>query len=184
LWRTHSVSLPLFSFKVQRRESEWRGHKSAAGTSAPIASCETLCEQRDFKPFFEQYAMDVPIIVMIWKGYMEPLKIAAMAAVYEMNVAPHDFYGHMSSVISAYFCATVPNFRIAETEVDSVPWRDQLVDRTPVICNSEFREAYGHAEIEPHPVQRSLIYSCESNSYTIFPPRSSDRIVVKCDKVD
>ena len=104
----------------------------------PIASGETLCERRDFKPFFEAYAMDVPIIDVIWNGYMESLKIAAMADVYEMNVAPHNFYGHLSSVISAHFCAAVPNFRIMETDIDSVPWRDELVDLPPVIENGEF----------------------------------------------
>ncbi len=104
----------------------------------PIASCETLCERRDFKPFFEAYAMDVPIIDVIWNGYMESLKIAAMADVYEMNVAPHNFYGHLSSVISAHFCAAVPNFRIMETDIDAVPWRDELVDQPPVIENGEF----------------------------------------------
>lgn len=107
-------------------------------TSTPIASCETLCERRDFKPFFEAYAMDVPIIDVIWNGYLESIKIAAMADVYEMNVAPHNFYGHLSSVISAHFCAAVPNFRIMETDVDSVPWRDELVNTPPVIENGEF----------------------------------------------
>jgi galactonate dehydratase len=107
-------------------------------TSTPIASCETLCERRDFKPFFEQYAMDVPIIDVIWNGYLESIKIAAMADVYEMNVAPHNFYGHLSSMISAHFCAAVPNFRIMETDVDAVPWRDELVDQPPVIENGEF----------------------------------------------
>jgi L-alanine-DL-glutamate epimerase-like enolase superfamily enzyme len=106
--------------------------------SCPIASCETLCERRDFKPFFEAYAMDVPIIDVIWNGYLESLKIAAMADVYEMNVAPHNFYGHLSSVISAHFCAAVPNLRIMETDIDAVPWRDELVDAPPVIENGEF----------------------------------------------
>lgn len=107
-------------------------------TSTPIASCETLCERRDFKPFFEQYAMDVAIIDVIWNGYLESLKIAAMADVYEMNVAPHNFYGHLSSIISAHFCAAVPNLRIMETDVDAVPWRDELVDAPPLIENGEF----------------------------------------------
>jgi galactonate dehydratase len=107
-------------------------------TSTPIASCETLCERRDFKPFFEAYAMDVAIVDVIWNGYMESLKIAAMADVYEMNVAPHNFYGHLSSVISAHFCAAVPNLRIMETDVDAVPWRDELVDVPPVVENGEF----------------------------------------------
>jgi galactonate dehydratase len=104
----------------------------------PIASGETLCERRDFKPFFENYAMDVAIIDVIWNGYMESLKIAAMADVYEVNVAPHNFYGHLSSVISAHFCAAVPNFRIMETDIDAVPWRDELVDSPPLIENGEF----------------------------------------------
>ena len=104
----------------------------------PIASGETLCERRDFKPFFESYAMDVAIIDVIWNGYMESLKIAAMADVYEINVAPHNFYGHLSSVISAHFCAAVPNLRIMETDIDSVPWRDELVDAPPAIDDGEF----------------------------------------------
>ena len=125
----------------------------------PIASCETLCERRDFKPFFEAYAMDVPIIDVIWNGYMESLKIAAMADVYEMNVAPHNFYGHLSSVISAHFCAAVPNLRIMETDIDAVPWRDELVDHPPVIENGEFvlptRPGWGvevnEAAVRAHP---------------------------------
>ena len=108
------------------------------GAPCSIASGETLCERRDFKRFFELYAMDVAIIDVIWNGYWESLKIAAMAEVYEINVAPHNFYGHMSSVISAHFCAAVPNFRIMETDIDSVPWRDELVDKPPVIENGEF----------------------------------------------
>jgi len=106
--------------------------------ACPIASGETLCERRDFKPFFESYAMDVAIIDVIWNGYWESLKIAAMADVYEINVAPHNFYGHMSSVISAHFCAAVPNLRIMETDIDSVPWRDELVNQPPVIENGMF----------------------------------------------
>ncbi|HTE13568.1 MAG TPA: mandelate racemase/muconate lactonizing enzyme family protein [Burkholderiales bacterium] len=125
----------------------------------PIASCEILCERRDFKPFFENYAMDVAIIDVIWNGYMESLKIASMAEVYEINVAPHNFYGHLSSVISAHFCAAVPNFRIMETDIDAVPWRDELVDYPPQIENGEFilptRPGWGvnvnEAAVRAHP---------------------------------
>jgi len=128
----------------------------------PIASGETLCERRDFKPFFEAYAMDVPIIDVIWNGYMESLKIAAMADVYEMNVAPHNFYGHLSSIISAHFCAAVPNFRIMETDIDAVPWRDELVDVPPVIEDGEFvlpnRPGWGvevnEAAVRAHPPKK------------------------------
>lgn len=101
----------------------------------PIASCETLHGRRDFRPFFEAYAMDVPIVDVPWNGLAESLKIAAMADAYEMNVAPHNFYGQLCSFISAHFCAAVPNFRIMEIDLDSAPWRDEFVTATPVIEN-------------------------------------------------
>lgn len=104
----------------------------------PIASCETLCGRRDFKPFFEAYAMDVPIIDVVWNGLGESVKIAAMAEVYEMNVAPHNFYGHLCSVISASLCAIVPNFRVMEIDIDSVSWRDEFFTTVPVVENGEF----------------------------------------------
>ncbi|MBV8870158.1 MAG: hypothetical protein JOY65_12195, partial [Acetobacteraceae bacterium] len=67
----------------------------------------------------------------------ESLKIAAMADVYETNVAPHNFYGHLCSMISAHFSAVVPNFRIMEIDIDSAPWRDEFYDQAPVIENGE-----------------------------------------------
>ena len=98
----------------------------------PIASGETLLERRDFRPYFEAYAFDTAIVDVIWNGFYESLKIAAMADVYEVNVAPHNFYGHLASAISAHFCAAVPNFRIMEIDIDGVPWRDEIVD-TPAL---------------------------------------------------
>ncbi len=103
----------------------------------PIASCETLHGRREFKPYFENYAQDVAIIDVIWNGLAESLKIAAMADVYETNVAPHNFYGHLCSLISAHFSAAVPNFRIMEIDIDSAPWRDDFYDQPAVIENGE-----------------------------------------------
>jgi L-alanine-DL-glutamate epimerase-like enolase superfamily enzyme len=104
----------------------------------PLASCETLLERNGFKPYFENYSVDVAIIDVIWNGFNESLKIAAMADAYDINVAPHNFYGHLATTISAHFCASVWNFRIMETDIDSVPWRDELVTEPPVIENGEF----------------------------------------------
>jgi galactonate dehydratase len=104
----------------------------------PIASCETLHGRREFKPFFDNYATDVAIIDVIWNGLNELLKIAAMADVYEINVAPHNFYGHLCSAISATFSALVPNFRVMELDIDSAPWRDELYLSVPTIENGEF----------------------------------------------
>jgi galactonate dehydratase len=104
----------------------------------PIASCETLHGRREFKPFFDIYSTDVAIIDVIWNGLNESLKIAAMADVYEINVAPHNFYGHLCSAISATFSAVVPNFRVMEIDIDSVPWRDEFYTVVPTIENGEF----------------------------------------------
>ncbi len=108
------------------------------GAPCPIASCETLHGRREFKPFFDNYATDVAIVDVIWNGLNESLKIASMADVYEINVAPHNFYGHLCSAISATFSAVVPNFRVMELDVDSAPWRDEFYTVVPTIENGEF----------------------------------------------
>jgi len=104
----------------------------------PIASGETLLERRDFRPYFEAYAFDTAIVDVIWNGFYESLKIAALADVYEVNVAPHNFYGHLASAISAHFCAAVPNFRIMEIDIDGVPWRDDIVTLSPTFDKGDY----------------------------------------------
>jgi L-alanine-DL-glutamate epimerase-like enolase superfamily enzyme len=104
----------------------------------PLASCETVLERRDFKPYFEQGAVDVAIVDVIWNGYAESLKIAAMADAYDTNVAPHNFYGHLASAISAQYCAAIPNFRTMEIDVDGILWRDELVDKPPVFEDGNY----------------------------------------------
>ncbi len=102
-----------------------------------IASCESLAHRRAFRPFLDAYAMDVAIVDVIWNGFLESLKIAAMVEPYEVNVAPHNYYGHLCSMVGAHFCAAVPNFRIMEIDIDSVPWRDELVTHPPEFENGE-----------------------------------------------
>lgn len=99
----------------------------------PIASSESVSGRRGYRPFLDAYASDVVIIDVIWNGFLESIKIAAMAEAYEVNVAPHNYYGHLSTAISAHFCATVPNLRVMEVDVDSVAWRDELFLNAPVI---------------------------------------------------
>lgn len=108
------------------------------GASCPISSCETLHGRREFLPYLQNYAMDVGIVDVPWNGLGESIKIANMAETFEINVAPHNFYGHMCSYSSAHFSAAVPNFRIMEIDIDSTPWRDEFVTAPPVIENGEF----------------------------------------------
>ncbi len=106
-------------------------------TRTRIASCESLYGRRQFRPYFEQQSVDVAIIDVAWNGILESFKIAAMADAYEINVAPHNFNGHIGSLMSAHLCAAIPNFRVMEIDIEDVPWKDELVTHVPVIENGE-----------------------------------------------
>lgn len=95
--------------------------------STPIASGESLFGRRAYRPFFEAGAMDVAIVDVLWNGLIESYKIAAMADAFELNVAPHNFYGPLAMLISGHFCSMIPNFRIMEMDVDEVPWIDTFI---------------------------------------------------------
>ncbi|MGH7092473.1 MAG: mandelate racemase/muconate lactonizing enzyme family protein [Stellaceae bacterium] len=103
----------------------------------PIASCESLYGRRQFRPYFEQQAVDFAIIDVAWNGILESVKIAAMADSFEVNVAPHNFNGHLGSLISAHFCAVVPNFKVMEIDIDDVTWKDDIVTVPPVIDSGD-----------------------------------------------
>jgi galactonate dehydratase len=101
----------------------------------PISSCETLLGLREFLPYFREQAMDVAIIDTPWNGVWQSMKIAASAEAHEVNVAPHNFYGHLCTMMNAHFSAAVPNLRIMETDIDRLAWDDELVDHPPVFEN-------------------------------------------------
>src|SRR5690606_40911085 len=63
-------------------------------------------------------AVDVAIVDVIWNGAWQSMKIASLADIHEVNVAPHNFYGHLCTMMNAHFACAVPNFRIMETDVD------------------------------------------------------------------
>jgi L-alanine-DL-glutamate epimerase-like enolase superfamily enzyme len=97
----------------------------------PISSCETLLGLREFLPYFREQAMDVAIIDTPWNGVWQSMKIAAAAEAHEVNVAPHNFYGHLCTMMNAHFAAAVPNLRIMETDIDRLEWDHELVTHVP-----------------------------------------------------
>lgn len=108
------------------------------GTKTPIASLETIHGLGAFKPYLAAYACDVAIVDVQWNGMWESVRIAALADAFETDCAPHNFAGHLSSYISAHFCAAIPNYRIMEYDVDEAPWRDEIFTHPPVIENGQF----------------------------------------------
>ncbi|NKC13981.1 MAG: mandelate racemase/muconate lactonizing enzyme family protein [Gammaproteobacteria bacterium] len=99
----------------------------------PIASCESLFGLRGFLPFVNHRSMDVGIIDVPWNGIWQSLKIAALCEANEINCAPHNFYGHIATLMSAHLFAAIPNFRIMEIDIDDVPWKDEIVTTVPKV---------------------------------------------------
>ena len=54
---------------------------------------------------------------------------------YQLNVAPHNYYSHLGSFMAASLCAVLPNVRIMETDVDDVPLKEELVTNVPEIVD-------------------------------------------------
>ena len=53
-------------------------------------------------------------------------QLSTLADAYDVNVASHNFNGPLANVMSAHFCAVVPNYRIMEFDVDEVPWKSSF----------------------------------------------------------
>jgi galactonate dehydratase len=101
----------------------------------PVCSCENLSTSRGYRPFITRHAADVYSIDVTWNGLLESRRIAELADLYEANVTPHNHYSHLATFISAQFCASIPNLRIMETDVDDVAWKHELVTVRPHIVN-------------------------------------------------
>ncbi|GAB7533916.1 mandelate racemase/muconate lactonizing enzyme family protein [Burkholderia sp. 3C] len=106
---------------------------------APIASCETLLGIRQFLPYFQAQAVDVAIIDAVWNGVWQAMKIANVAEAYDVNIAPHNFYSHLSTMMNVHFAAAVPNLRVMEVDVDRIAWDDALFTQTPQIIDGSIK---------------------------------------------
>ena len=104
-------------------------------TTTRICTGENLFYMREYLPYFEKRAADVFMIDVPWNGFSQAKKVGDLAEAYQFNVAPHNYYSHLSTFISASLCAVLPNVRIMETDVDDVPWKDDLTTASPEIAD-------------------------------------------------
>ncbi|MBV9357261.1 MAG: mandelate racemase/muconate lactonizing enzyme family protein [Chloroflexi bacterium] len=135
-------------------------------TTLPVATGECLFGRREYRPFFEHGSMDALIIDVPWNGLGESLKVAAMADTYEVNVAPHNFYGYLATMMSMNLCAIVPNIRIMETDNDFVPWIDELFTVKPVVKD-------GYLELPDGPGWGTAVNEAGVRAHPAKPPTPS-----------
>ncbi len=128
----------------------------------PIASCEALVPHESFVPFLAEQATDVVIIDALWNGIQQTTKIASMVDAHQLHVAPHNYYGHLGTFMNAHWAAAVPNLRVMETDIDRLPWDDELFTATP-----EYRD--GNLQLPDGPG-----WGCEPDESALeaYPPSS------------
>ena len=83
--------------------------------------------------------MDVVMVDVAWQGFSTAKKVADLAESYELNIAPHNYNGHLSTFQSLNLCASVSNVKIMESDPEHTPWRDELVTVLPEIKDGTMR---------------------------------------------
>lgn len=103
-------------------------------------------------------------------GPSEMKRMATMMEVYNVQLAPHNPNGPLSTIASAHVCASIPNFFRQEFMLNDVPWRDTIIDSPLPIENGNYilsdKPGLGvdlvEDEMEAHPgirdMQRSNYY--------------------------
>ena len=99
-----------------------------ARVSTPIATGERLTSLAQFHQLFEAGGCDIaqPDITHCG-GLTAARKIAALAEVHRIALAPHNPQGPVSTAASLEFGFSQPDYIICETVSNDVPWRDEIV---------------------------------------------------------
>ena len=116
------------------RSSSYRQVDEPAAVGSVGSASGWLQSQR---PRLDAAAVDVCIVDVPWNGIAEAVRVANLAEIYEVNVAAHNFNGHLGTLMGAHFCASVPNFRVLETDYEDVSWKDEVFDPVPIFENGE-----------------------------------------------
>jgi galactonate dehydratase len=104
--------------------------KVRAHTAVPVAAGERLATRWQYRELLELDAVDIvqPDMTQVG-GLLEAKRVAAMAAMYGLQVAPHCPRGPIATAVGLHFAASTPNFLILEypTDIGRIPWRQELV---------------------------------------------------------
>jgi galactonate dehydratase len=110
-------------------------------TRTPICAGECLYLRWGFRDLLEQQAVDI-IMPDLPKccGLSEGRKIANMAEVYYVPLAPHNVCGPLGTIASCHVCASIPNFLVLEWHWMERPhWNELLICDAPIIEEGHIR---------------------------------------------
>jgi galactonate dehydratase len=109
-----------------------------------IAAGERVTTRWGFREWLETGAVDViQADISHCGGISELLRIAASAAVYNVQIAPHNPYGPVALAANLHACAAMPNFLILE-HCRLRPWFDKVLVHGPRIEG-------GHVHLDERP---------------------------------
>jgi len=106
-------------------------------TSTPVCSGENLFLRYGFREIIEKQAVDI-IMPDIPKccGLSEGKKIASMAEIYYIPLAPHNVCGPLGTIASCHVCASIPNFLVLEWHwLGRKHWDELVIADKPIIEN-------------------------------------------------
>lgn len=109
------------------------------GSRVPIASLESLYGLHQYRPYIEKRSVDVAIVDPMWNGVWQSVRVATLADAFETHIAPHNPVGDLGSLMSAHFCAAVPNVRIMELRHDEAPWTHAYLTHPMVVENGRIQ---------------------------------------------
>jgi galactonate dehydratase len=133
----------------------------------PIATGERLVSQHSFRELLEKKACSIiqPDITHVG-GLSEARRVAAMAKVYRVAMAPHNPQGPVSTAASLEFGFSTPSYIICEAVHLDVPWRQEVVkegftvEKKGRIVRPGNKPGLGieinEAEVKKHPFQQEL----------------------------
>ena len=105
----------------------------------PIAAGENIYTRFGFRPYLERQAVSIIQPDMAKAGgLLEGRKIASMAEVYHIPIAPHGVASNLGKMAFAHVCATVPNFMVLEWAHIESKVHNSLT--SPVNCKDGFVE--------------------------------------------
>jgi len=103
----------------------------ARHTDVALAAGERLCTRHAFRELFEAQAIAVAQPDAVHCGGIAEMKrIAAVAEMYHITLAPHSSTGPIGHAASVHVGFSTPNFLIQETWRADVPWRYEVLSES------------------------------------------------------